>query len=175
MPLQRLAVANPLANTDTAMYTFLDAHLVSVIVTNKANTELPTLRVTIYAEPAGATLDSQRAYITYNLSVGLGQSFETFRFATNPGDTLYVRANTNNASFSMTGILQEDEVRPEDAPQVFRNKVIRGNSNNLIYVASGLSNQRPNNVEPGFIRFNTETQRLEVLTTEGWKIVGWSS
>ena len=175
MPLQRLAVANPSANTDTALYTFLEAHLVSIIVANKAATELPTLRVTIYAQPAGATLDSQRAYITYNLSLGLGQSFETFRFAVNAGDTVFVRANTDNASFSMTGILQEDGVRPEDLPQVFSNKVLRGNSNNLFYFPTGLTNQRPTNVEPGYVRFNSETQNLEVYTTEGWKIVGWSS
>jgi hypothetical protein len=172
MPLQRLGIANPSANTDTVLATFNNAHLVSVIVANKGLTAVPILRVSIYVIPSGATLETQYSYMTYNLVVGFGVSFETFRFAVNAGDTLYVRASTADASFQCVGVLQEDEVRAEDLPQVFSNKVIRGTSNNLIYLDQGTTAQRPSNVQTGFARFNTDSQNLEVYTLRGWEEVG---
>ena len=174
MPLQRLGIVSPSANADTALVNFSAAHLVSVIAANKAPTSLPALRVTIYVVPFGAVLDAQYAYICFNLLIGQGQSFETFRFGVNPGDTLFVRATTDSASFSCVGIQQDDAVQPEDLTQNFSNKVIKSNNNNTIYLDRGTTAQRPGNAEEGFVRYNTEFEELEVLKSSTWELVGSS-
>lgn len=175
MALQRIGIVNPSANVDTVLASFSQAHLVSVIATNKAATSVPVLRVTIYVVPFNAVIENQYAYVTYNLTIGLGQSFETFRFAVNSGDALYVRANTDDASFQCVGIMQDDAIQPEDLPQSFSNKVIRGSNNNLIYLDQGATNQRPGNVDEGYVRYNIETQRLEVYVGLGtWRSLKWS-
>jgi deoxyribodipyrimidine photolyase-like uncharacterized protein len=172
--IQRLGVVRPPANTPTTLASFTTNHLVSVIVTNVAPTATPTLRVAVYATPAGAVLDQQNAYITRNLTVPFGSSFETFRFAVNPGDTLNVLSTTADASFSVYGILQDAIVGQGDLPLTFTNKVIRG-TNNTLYLDSGTTAQRPPNAEVGYVRFNIELQALEVRTNSGWQIVGFTN
>lgn len=173
MPLERLGIVNPAANTDTLLETFTEHYLVSVIITNKSPTPTPVTKVSIWAVPFGAVLETQNAYITYNLVVPQGSTFETFRFAVNPGDSLFVRSSTEYASFSSTGILQDDAVTPSDLPQTLTNKVIRG-IDNLIYVDKGTTAQRLESAELGYIRYNTDFNTLEVNTDEGWKTVGWA-
>lgn len=170
MAIQRLGIIRPPANSPTALASFNANHLVSVIVTNVAPTATPFLRVAIYVTPSGAVLDQQNAYIARNLTVPFGSSFETFRFAVNPGDTLNVLATTPDASFSAYGILQDAIVGQGDLPLTFTNKVIRG-TNNTIYLDRGTTAQRIPNAEPGYVRFNIELQALEVFTNSGWRIV----
>lgn len=174
MAIQRLGIARPQANTPATLASFTANHLVSVIVTNVSPTATPTLKVAIYVVPSGAVLDSQNAYIARNLTVPLGSSFETFRFAVNPGDTLTVQATTDGASFSAYGILQDAIVGQGDLPLTFTNKVIRGTAN-TIYVDKGTTAQRPPNAEVGYIRFNIELDSLEVLTNSGWRILDFLS
>lgn len=171
MPIQRLGVVNPAANTDTSLATFASQHLVSVVVANKAVTASPVTKVTIWVVPPNATIAAQYAYICYNLTLALGQSFETFRFAVGTGDSLYVRSSTASASFSVNGIAQNDEGQPENTPQTYTNKVIRGVDNTL-YVDSGLTSERRASAENGYLRYNTETSKIEVKTASGWQNVG---
>jgi hypothetical protein len=170
MAITRLGLANPAANTDTLLQTFTDPYLVSVTVANKALTATPVLKVTIWVVPPGAVIPAQYAYICSNLVVGLGQAFETFRFAVQDGDTLYVRATTVSGSFTLNGILQNDVQNSEDTIQTFTNKTIRGNYN-TIYLESGLTNQRNAGAEVGYIRYNTEFSALEVKTESGWSLI----
>jgi hypothetical protein len=170
MAITRLGLANPAANNDTLLQTFTDPYLVSVTVANKSLTATPVLKVTIWVVPPGATIAAQYAYICSNLTVGLGQAFETFRFAVQDGDTLYVRATTANGSFTLNGILQNDVQNSEDTVQTFTNKTIRGNYN-TIYLESGLTNQRNAGAEVGYIRYNTEFSALEVKTSTGWELI----
>ena len=163
MPISRLGLVNPAANTDVLLYGATTSRLVSVTVANKSITATPLLKVSIWIVPEGATVVAQYAYICYNLTVGLGQAFETFRFAVQNGDDVYVRATTANASFVMNGILQTDDANADSTVQTFANKTIRG-TNNTLYVDKGTTAQRNASAEVGYVRFNTDFDYLEVKT-----------
>jgi hypothetical protein len=173
MAITRLGVANPLLNVDTVIASFSAPYLVSVTAANKAVTATPVCKVSVYIVPSGATVATQYAYIGFNITLAVGQSFETFRFAVNAGDTVYVKSTTSDVSFSCNGVPQNDAALPEAISQQLSNKVIRGN-NNLLYLASGTTAERPITAEVGYVRFNTEYDKLEVKTSTGWKQVGWS-
>jgi hypothetical protein len=176
MAIIRLGVVNPSANVATIASTVSNAHLVSVIIANKSTSASPVMKANVWVAPQGASTAAQYAYICSNLIVGTGQSFETFRFALNPNDVLYVQTNIDEASFSVYGLLQSEDVGPGDAYQTFRNKTIRGNAN-VLYVDKGTTAQRDNTTEVGYIRFNTDLNNgdgaLEVKTVSAWKQVRW--
>ena len=171
MPILRLGLANPAANTDTVLYNSTDNYLVSVVVANKAINATPLNKVSIWIVPANATIAAQYAYIASNLNISVGQSFETFRFALNDGDTVYVRSSLSLTSFSINGVPQEDAAQPENIAQTLTNKVIRGVDNTL-YLDKGITSERSGSAEVGYVRFNTETDALEVLTSTGWQTIG---
>jgi hypothetical protein len=172
MPIIRLGVATPTANTAQQLTAVLNAHLISVVIANTSAQASPVCKVDVWVQPAGATQATEYAYIASNLTVGVGQSFETFRFAINANDSVYVRSSIAGTSFSAYGLLQADDFNPADLPAVFRNKTIRG-INNVIYLDKGQTSQRPvtGSVDIGYVRFNTDTDTLEVLTSTGWKRV----
>jgi plastocyanin len=171
MPIIRLGVATPAANTDTSLESFQSSYLVSVIAANKAVVATPLTKVSIWVVPANASIPSQYAYIGYNINLSLGQSFETFRFPVNQGDSLYVRSSTANVSFSASGVAQDDDGQPENLSQTLTNKTILGNYNTL-YVDKGTTAQRLATADTGYLRFNTETNTLEVKTPTTWEVVG---
>ncbi len=167
MPILRLGLSNPVANEDIVLYNATANYLASVVVANKAINATPLTKVSIWVVPANAILPAQYAYIASNLTVGVGQAFETFRFGINNGDTVYVRSTLSLTSFSINGVPQEDSAQPENIAQTFTNKVIRGD-NNTIYLESGTTAQRSASAEIGYVRFNTEEDHLEVKTSTGW-------
>jgi hypothetical protein len=173
MPITRLGVANPAANTDTALVTFSNPHLVSVIAASKSATASPQTKVSIWVQPSNATIPSQYAYIGFNINLSVGQSFETFRFAVNTGDSLYVRSTVSTVSFSCSGIVQSDAGQPAGLVQTLTNKTILGRDNTL-YLDQGDTAGRPASAGVGYVRFNTETDNLEVYTSTGWQIVSAS-
>lgn len=173
MPIQRLGISNPGANTNTAIATFSSPHLVSIIAASKATTALPACKVSIWIAPANAVIESNFAYIAYNVNIPVNSSFETFRFAVNSGDTAWVRSSVATTSFSIYGIAQTDAGLPENLAQTLTNKVIRGDANTL-YLDKGDTAARNPSAEVGYVRFNTETDSLEVNTSTGWKSVEWS-
>jgi hypothetical protein len=171
VPIQRLGLSNPAANEDIVLYSSADNYLVSVVVANKAINATPLTKVSIWVVPANATIPAQYAYIASNLLVGVGQSFETFRFGINSGDTVYVRTSVALTSFSINGVPQEDSALPENIAQTLTNKVIRGIDNTL-YLDKGLTSERSVTAEVGYVRFNIETDALEVKTSTGWQTIG---
>jgi hypothetical protein len=171
VPIQRLGLANPAANTDDVLFSSPSNYLVSVVVANKAINATPLTKVSIWVVPSNATIPAQYAYIASNLTVQVGQSFETFRFGLNAGDTVYVRSSVALTSFSINGVAQEDSALPINIAQTFTNKVIRGEYN-TIYLDKGSTAQRLGSAEEGYVRFNTETQALEVKTSSGWRTIG---
>jgi hypothetical protein len=171
MPILRLGVVQPSASAQTVLATFTQPHLVAVTVANTALSSLPALTVTVWVIPSGQTDSAKYSYVCKSLSVGIGQAFETFRFAIEAGDALYVEASTSNASFTVTGIPQEDSVGVEDLVQTFANKVIRGNYN-TIYLEKGTTAERSEDSEIGYARYNTELEKLEVKTSQGWTFAG---
>jgi len=108
MPVKRLGTANPAANTSVLLTTSDVSGVASVIVANKGAI---AAQVTIYVDPfaSGGNI-SNRAYIVSALEVGVGQSFETFRFALDVGDTIYVAGSTADCAFS-TNIAYESAGR----------------------------------------------------------------
>lgn len=171
MPIARLGTVNPNAATDAILVPFTSDHFVSVIAANKSNIQSPELRVDVFIVPSFASSADDYAYIVKNLLIGVGQAFETFRFAVQENDTLYVRATTANASFTCVGIPQQDAELAANIPEEFTNKVIRG-TNNTLYLDKGITSQRRADAEEGYIRYNTETQKLEVRTGSGWQFAG---
>ena len=171
MPISRLGVLQPTANAPTVLATFTAPYLVSVTVANTALSSVPALAVTVWVIPSNESDTTKYSYVCKALPVGIGQAFETFRFAIESGDTLYVQATTSSASFTVTGIPQEDSVGVEDLAQTFSNKVIRGNYN-TIYLEKGTTAERSVDAEIGYARYNTELEKLEVNTSQGWTFAG---
>lgn len=102
MAIRRLSVANPALNTDTVTFVASNAtYLCSVIITNKALTEG---KARVWVRPSGATQASQYGYIVYDVAVPASNSIETHRFAISDGDSIWVRGNSSDLSFSVNGI-----------------------------------------------------------------------
>jgi hypothetical protein len=148
MPVKRLGVASPAAYTNafTELATADVACVASVIVANKGATEL---NATIYVEPVESPGNpSNYVYIVNSLVVGVGQSFETFRFAMTVGDKIWVAASTANASFSAT----------------------------VAYESSGRSNIVYQSTQPGFpqvgdIWVNSSSNAVSLYTGSGFNTV----
>jgi hypothetical protein len=173
MPITRLGVSNPAANTAGSIYAANYATLVSVVVSNKSTSTSLLPKVDIYVVPSGAGSASQYAYIVANLQIQAGQSFETFKFAVNASDTIFVKSTTADVSFSLYGLIQADDYTASDYPAVFTNKTISGNFNTITLEANSTA-ARPASAPNGYLRYNTETNVLELKTPTGWKIVSAS-
>jgi hypothetical protein len=106
MPIIRLGLANPNANVLTTLVTADKGYVASVIIANKNN---QTVTSSVYLVPNGAVFtDVTAATIVKDLSIGAGQSFETFRFALNVGDSIQVVGNTVGLSYSVTAAYETD-------------------------------------------------------------------
>jgi hypothetical protein len=148
MPVKRLGVASPAAYTNafTELATADVACVASVIVANKGAVEL---NATVYIEPVQSPGNpANYVYIVNSLVVGVGQSFETFRFALAVGDKIWVAASTANASFSATAA----------------------------YESSGRSNILYQSTQPGFpqvgdIWVNSSTDDVSLYTGSGFNTV----
>ena len=105
MAITRLGIANPAANTDTLIYTSTRNAIVSIIAANKSTTAA-TIRT--WTVPSGASSPSQQADHTYDTKLPGSNTLETFRFAIQNGDTLYVRASTADVSFVLGGIYESN-------------------------------------------------------------------
>ena len=145
MPIERIGVAQPTAfvSTYTELGTATKTTVASVIVVNRGNADATT---TVFVEPfesPGAT--EERAFIIDNLTVAVGQTFETFRFALNVGDKIFVGASTNDVSFVATGLYDQIgrtnvfyQTATPNAPQIGDIWVDQG-SNDEIKVYNGSS------------------------------------
>jgi hypothetical protein len=99
MPVTRLAVANPAANILTTLVTADKGYLAAVVIANKGT---QTGMTTVFVVPTGGTYtDATSITIVKNLEVTMGQSFETFRFALNVGDSIQVAGSTDNFAYSV--------------------------------------------------------------------------
>jgi len=167
MAIVRLGAYTPAANTPYVLYNVTTSYLASVIASNTLTSSTATTKVDIWVVPQGVSLASGYAYITSNLEVGLGQSFETFKFGVNAGDTVLVKSTTAGTSFVIQGMDQNNEYSINNVPITFTNKIIRGNDN-IIYPAVGTTAQRPSSAETGYWRYNTDLNYIEFKTPTGW-------
>lgn len=106
MPIRRIGSNKPSADTDTLLGTSDFFAVASVVVANTGNLESKT---DIWVDPIelGGAVDA-RIYIASNLSVAGGQSYETFRFAVNVNDKIYVRTTRDTVSFAATLAYETD-------------------------------------------------------------------
>jgi hypothetical protein len=167
MAIVRLGAYTPAANTSYILHNVTTSHLVSVIASNTLTSSTTATKVDIWVIPQGVSQTSGYAYITSNLEVGLGQSFETFKFGVNAGDTVLVRSTTAGTSFVIQGMSQDNEYSINNVPITFTNKIIRGNDN-IIYPSIGNTAERPTNAEVGYWRYNTDLNYIEFKTPSGW-------
>jgi hypothetical protein len=167
MAIVRLGASTPAANTNQILYSVTDSYIVSVIAANTLSSATVATKVDIWVMPQGAASDSSYAYIASNLIVGIGQSFETFKFAVQNGDTVFVKSTTEGTSFSIQGMTQPDNYAINNIPLTFTNKIITGNDN-IIYPEVGTTASRPTNATVGYWRFNTELNYIEFKTSNGW-------
>ena len=167
MAIVRLGAFTPTANTSYVLYNVQTSYLASVIASNTLTSSATITKVDIWVVPQGISSASGYAYITSNLEVGLGQSFETFKFGVNAGDTVFVRSTTAGTSFVIQGMDQNNEYSINNVPITFTNKIIRGNDN-IIYPAIGTTAQRPSSAETGYWRYNTDLNYVEFKTPTGW-------
>ena len=106
MPVTRLAVANPAANILTTLVTADKGYLAAVVIANKGT---QTAMCSVYVVPTGGTYtDATSITIVKNLEITMGQSFETFRFALNVGDSIQVVGSTDNLAYSVNAAYEVD-------------------------------------------------------------------
>lgn len=106
MPVTRLAVANPGAASLTDLVTASRGYVASVIIANKGT---QTAKTTLYVVPTGYIYtDPETLVIVKDLEITQGQSFETFRFALNNGDTIKVTGTTADLSYSVSAAYEVD-------------------------------------------------------------------
>jgi hypothetical protein len=106
MPVTRLGVSNPAADVLTTLVTVNRGYVASVIVANKNN---QTVTSSIYVVPTGGVYtDATAVTIIKDLSIQAGQSFETFRFALNVGDSIQVIGSSANISYSTNAAYEVD-------------------------------------------------------------------
>ena len=151
MGLRRLGISNPAANTDVSLFTADNQYLLSVIATNKSTTTSANIRVWI--QPFGSTTESQYAYIVYDIPVDPSNSYETFRFAVNQNDAVYIRSSTANLSFQAIGLVQYD-VKLGAGISSYQPNAPTTPVNGMIWVdsdATNIAGQRPAYVYDGSI------------------------
>jgi len=102
--IERLAISNPSANTNTVAFTSDGAYLVSVIATNKSTTDNSV--ISVWIAPLGTDTAGGRGYIAANIPLSVSNTYETFRFALNNTDVVRVESSTANVSFVVQGIEQ---------------------------------------------------------------------
>jgi hypothetical protein len=146
MPVKRLGTFTPNANISYLLTTSDIPGVCSVIVTNRGNISSLT---TVYIDPFNSGGNpSARAYIVNNLEVPAGNTYETFRFALELNDKIFVESSTSNVSFSA----------------------------NLAYEQAGRANVLYQPIEPGFpqvgdIWVNSTTDSVNLYTGTAFNTV----
>ena len=104
MAITRLSIENPAADTAVNVFQATSPHVVSVIATNKSSdTEC---YVDVWISPEDTSTQSLWGHVVKNLQIDPSNSFETFRFAVNADDFIYVKSNRADTSFITVGASQ---------------------------------------------------------------------
>lgn len=146
MPVRRIGSTTPEAGVNTLLATSDFFCVASVIVANTNNLAVET-EIYIDPEEFGGAVDS-RIYIASKLSVASGQSYETFRFALNVNDKVYVQSSRVGVGFSLT-IAYETDGRA-----------------NVVYSLS-----EPDSPQVGDIWINSDTDEVKVRAVSSWKSI----
>jgi len=77
-------------------------YLLSVIAANTASTDA---EIYVYSVPSGSTTETEWALVAYKLPLPAYNSYETFRFGVNNGDSVYV-AGSAGVRYFVQGLEQ---------------------------------------------------------------------
>ena len=101
-----LGQSAPAATTDTDLYTVPSAKNATgrVVCTNRGGSAV-TVRVWVAVNGAAT---SNEQYLAYDVSIAVGDTLTTAPFMVGDLDVVRVRASTANASFTFTGIEQDN-------------------------------------------------------------------
>lgn len=102
MAIVRLASTTPNANTDTLLHFATRQTLVSVVATNKTAS---VAYITVWTVPYGSSA-SAYAYHAFNTPLPAYNSVETFRFAIEDNDAIFIKSSIPNVSFYINGIYE---------------------------------------------------------------------
>jgi len=103
MAIVRLALGTPEANSNFLLHTATRQSLISILATNTSNT---SAAVRIWVQPQGTSSEEDYAFLAYDTPLPGNNSLETFRVALEKNDSVYVRSNTENVSFSINAIYE---------------------------------------------------------------------
>lgn len=135
MPITRLGISNPAANTNVEIHQANRAYIASIIATNKGTQSAEfDVWVVPYTQDANP---SAWFYVTKGISIASGNSIETFRFPISGLDKVYVRATTANVSFSLSALYETSS----------RNSVL-------------IQSSQPPGPQAGDIWFDTDNNRI---------------
>ncbi len=128
MAVERLGESlTPPLNTEVQLFESSDRYLASIIVSNKDQNNPGT--ASIYIKRFGQTDPNEWAYILSEIIINPTNSLETHRFAVNAGDGVYVKSDTGQLNFTMTGIIQT--TYQSALSQEFYNKTINAEYNTI--------------------------------------------
>lgn len=148
MSLKRIGIARPQQDTPTLLADVNTQYFSSVIATNINDTE--TANITVYVKPFGETDPTKYAYVAYNFPLERSNSFETYRFAMNPQDEIWVESTVGDISFVAIGIPQG---------------II------TVRYTSDITANRPTTPQPGDQFYDTTQNILQIYKPDGWKTV----
>jgi len=145
MGIRRLGISNPSSETPVSIFTATEPYLASIIATNTASATTAEIRV--WVQPFGSIQSNEYAYIVYDLPVDALNSYETFRFAINTGDEIYVESSTANVSFQAYGLVQYDvklgagvsSYSPSAPSNPIAGMIWVDSNNNSLYIYNGSS------------------------------------
>jgi len=110
MPLSRGVSKNPPANTDIAILEATASYLVAIIASNMSDSK--EAKFSVWVEPfewqpiVAGTEDQFRAYIIKDGILPPAGSFESWRFAVNPEDDVFVSSNNGKVAFTIELVAQ---------------------------------------------------------------------
>jgi len=110
MPLNRGRSLNPAANEDTEILYATASYLVAIIASNMSDSK--ESRISVWVEPyeylpiSSGEEEEKRAYVIKEGSLPPNGSYESWRFAVNPEDFVYVKSNNGKASFTIELVAQ---------------------------------------------------------------------
>lgn len=102
--IQRLASFNPSVSASPhLLFTSDGTYVCSVIFTNRGD---DVANVSLWVDASNISPENEVAHILSNLPIEPQDAYESFRFAINSDDYVYVESNTASVSFSIFGINQ---------------------------------------------------------------------
>ena len=101
--LRRLSTYNSISASPHLLFNSDGVYICSVIAANKGDDQA---EISLWINPGNIGLPEEQGHVLSNLQIDPNDAYESFRFAINNADALYVESSTSSVSFNMFGINQ---------------------------------------------------------------------